>query len=352
MRRFLAAALALSLLACSGAPSYPPRSTPVPPAQVTATPTPRPVAFPRDDAPHDALTEWWYYTGHLQTQAGGRYGFELVFFQSVRGTGPVGYAAHYAITDVPRGRFAFDQRTSLGSQIGSTDGFDLRVAEWTMRGSNGHDAVAASMNGYAIDLKLDSEKPPALHDRIGLISFGLAGDSYYYSRTRLDASGTLTVDGKAIPVTGIAWFDHQWGNFFSAGGGWDWFAVQMDDRTELTGSVVRDDGGKPVLVYGTYVDASGRTTHLGPEEFAEEPLGSWTSPHTGATYPSGWRLRVPAPELDLELRPVLSDQELDTRPTTGVAYWEGAVDVVGTARGRPLHGQGYVELTGYAAGAR
>ena len=348
MSRVCAALLALCLVACSSSPRYPPRSTAVPTAPASATPATRPVELPADDAPHRDLTEWWYYTGHLATAAGQRYGFELVFFQSVRGSGPIGYAAHYAVTDISRARFAFDQRTSIGSQIGSTDGFALRVGDWSMRGGGGHDALVATMADYGIDLKLESEKPAALHDTIGLVSFGPAGDSYYYSRTRMDATGTLTVDGQPQPVTGIAWMDHQWGNFVSAGGGWDWFALQLDDRTELTGSVVRDQAGKPVLIYGTYVDAEGRTTHVGADGLVETPLGTWSSPKTGATYPSGWRLRVPSLAIDAELQPVVRDQELDTRPTTGVAYWEGAVDVGGFRAGEPIHGQGYVELTGYA----
>ncbi|MEA2607982.1 MAG: hypothetical protein QOJ75_225, partial [Chloroflexota bacterium] len=33
-------------------------------------PDPVPVVLPRDDGPHDRLTEWWYYTGHLRTADG------------------------------------------------------------------------------------------------------------------------------------------------------------------------------------------------------------------------------------------------------------------------------------------
>src|SRR5207247_6514880 len=139
-------------------------------------------ALPRDDAPHDQLTEWWYYTGHLDTATGGSYGFELVVFQSVRGRGPVGYAAHYAITDPARGRFAYDQRTSVGSQIGKPEGFDLAVGDWRMRGSDGRDQLSAAMPGYGIDLALQSVKPAALHDQDGLVSFGPAGCSYYSCR--------------------------------------------------------------------------------------------------------------------------------------------------------------------------
>jgi predicted secreted hydrolase len=346
--RLLLALLVGLTLGCVPGPAYPPRSTPVPPADPTATPTPRPIALPRDEAPHRDLTEWWYYTGHLDGEDG-EYGFELVVFQSVRGAGPVGYAAHFAVSDLPRGRFAYAERTSVGSQIdraGPEGGFDLDVGGWRMRGASGRDHLAARTDDYGIDLALTAEKPPALHNRVGLISFGPAGDSYYYSRTRLSASGALTVAGRTRPVTGIAWMDHQWGNFISAGGGWDWFSVQLDDRTELTGSVVRSDRGDTLLVYGTYVDAEGRAQHIDAPGFRVESLGSWTSPKTGATYPSGWRVRTTAPPLDLELTPLLLDQELDARASSGAVYWEGAVRVAGSRTGR-----GYVELTGYGPAA-
>jgi predicted secreted hydrolase len=334
----LARSTALLTLLClvvgCGAPALAPRSVAVPIAQPSATPTPRPVAFPRDDAPHGDLTEWWYYTGHLKAADGAEYGFELVFFQSVRGSGPVGYAAHFAVTDIARGVFAYDQRTSLGSQAGAREGFDLAIGDWRARGANGRDQLSARMDGYMIDLALESEKPPALHNNVGLISFGPAGDSYYYSRTRLAVTGKLNQHD----VSGVAWMDHQWGNFISVGGGWDWFSIHFDDRTELTGSIVRDDAGNTLLVYGTHVDAAGRSRHL--ERFEATPTQTWTSPRTGTTYPSGWRVR--SDDLDLVLTPLLRDQELDTRATTGQVYWEGAVSVTGTRTGR-----GYVELTGY-----
>jgi predicted secreted hydrolase len=353
LRRALLALTALLIVtACSTGPRYEPRSTPVPTAAPPSPTAMVPVTFPRDDAPHDQLTEWWYYTGHLDAGSGQSYGFELVVFQSVRGNGPVGYAAHYAITDLARGKFAFDQRTSIGSQIGRNDGFDLTVGDWRMRGANGQDHLTANMPGYAIDLALASTKPAALHNGVGLISFGPAGDSYYYSRTNMKVTGTLMVDGRAERVTGRAWMDHQWGNFISAGGGWDWFSIQLDDDTELTGSLVRDDAGRVVFSYGTYVDAEGATTHLGANEFTADGSAPWQSSATGASYPTRWRVRGERPRLELHLTAALPNQELDTRPTTGVAYWEGAVKVAGTKDGRPIAGRGYVELTGRQPPAR
>ncbi|MBL8127146.1 MAG: lipocalin family protein, partial [Chloroflexia bacterium] len=78
------------------------------------------------------------------------------------------------------------------------------------------------------------------------------------------------------------------------------------------------------------------------------PTGSWTSQATNTTYPSNWIVEVPSANLALTVTPILEEQELDTRRTTGVIYWEGAVDVAGTQEGASVSGHGYVELTGYA----
>ena len=140
--------------------------------------------------------------------------------------------------------------------------------------------------------------------------------------------------------------DHQWGDFLVlGGGGWDWFAVSLDDEREVTISVIRDDRGQTIVQYGTLVTAAGEARHLPAASFALAAMGTWRSERTGITFPSGWRLTVPGESLDLALVPVLLDQELDTRASTGVIYWEGAVDVRASS-GVPT-GKGYVELTGY-----
>jgi predicted secreted hydrolase len=165
-------------------------------------------------------------------------------------------------------------------------------------------------------------------------------------------SGQLSLieGGPALHVTGEAWFDHQWGDFISVGGGgWDWFAVNLADGTDLTLSLVRSADGSYPLIYGTLVDRDGRTTHLDREAFSVTSGGTWTSARTGAVYPSGWRIVIPSQALSIQLRPTLPDQELDTRPTTGVVYWEGSQVVAATRDGKALGGEGYVELTGYAA---
>ena len=398
MRRRAGAALAVVLLmgawtvGCTA--GRPILANPTAPLPSLASPTdapipvadPVPVVLPRDDGPHDRLSEWWYYTGHLDGVAadGAKHdlGFEYVIFRAERGGFPTAWASHLAITDETGERFLYGQRLEVGEQVdrsprdadGTPSGFDLSLTgvdptdattlgrpPWTMTGSDGTDRLGATLapaeavaagspGGLALRLDLEATKPAALHDRDGWIDFGPAGSSYYYSRTSMDATGTVTLDGLELAVTGQAWFDHQWGDFISVGGGgWDWFAVNLDDGTDVTLSLVRDADGSYPLIYGTVVEADGRTRHLGRDDFSVEVTERWTSPETGADYPAGWTISIPSAEnLRIQLRPTVAAQELDTRETTGVVYWEGSQVVAGTRSGAPIGGEAYVELTGYA----
>jgi predicted secreted hydrolase len=316
----------------------------------TATPGgPRqfaPIVFPRDEAPHRDLLEWWYYTGHLTGANGARYGFEFVIFQTIRND-LVLYLGQVAITDPARGAFSHVHRVSQGAQESAGEGFDLRLGDWRMRGALGNDTLAASIGDYALDLRLRALKPPVLHDDDGLVSFGPAGDSYYYSRTRLAVEGTLIDRGQPVAVQGQAWFDKQWGDFLILDGGWDWVSAQLDDGSEIMLNHLRDANGRLVGVWGSYVEPSGAARPLRAGEFSLEPTGSWTSPHSGGVYPMGWSVSLQAPGYRLNLRPLLEDQEL-LSAGHGPTYWEGAVDITGERDGQPVAGRGYVELTGYA----
>jgi RND superfamily putative drug exporter len=359
------------LAACAAGPIL---ANPPAPRPTTAASTPLPshppdpitVELPRDDAPHDRLTEWWYYTGHLAADDGSRFGFEFVIFRVERGGLPVAWASHLAITDEGQGAFHNAQRVEFGRQVDlDVQGlpvFTFRMsapgANWDMSGNDGHDtlraaatpaeAVAAgSPGGLGIDLELDATKPPALHDGDGWVDFGAGGSSYYYSRTTMDATGTLTLGDRTFDVTGIAWFDHQWGDFIAVGGGgWDWFAINLADGTDLMLSLNRDIDGSYPIVYGTLVDASGRTRNLPRDAFEVQVTDHWVSPKTGIDYPAGWRITIPGEDLEIELTPTVAGQELDTRATTSI-YWEGSQVVSARRDGRQLGGEAYVELTGY-----
>ena len=384
-RRRLAAGIVVALLvsACGGPVLANPAASllPEPPASPAPSRTadPIPIQFPLDDGAHQRLTEWWYYTGHLRDMAtGARYGFEYVIFRAERGGFPVTWASHFAITDEGQDAFDYAQRSAVGPSVDLdpppgtgfsfslgpdlTDPTTVGRPPWTMQGVDGNDHLAArlspteaakagSSGGMALDLSLTSAKPPALEGGAGWIDFGPAGGSYYYSRTDLLATGTMTVAGRPMQVAGTAWFDHQWGDFIAVGGGgWDWFAVNLGDGTDLTLSMVRAADGSDSLVYGTVVDKAGRAVHLDRGAFSVAVTGHWTSPATGATYPAGWTVSIPSQALQISLRPTVAGQELDTRLTTGVVYWEGSQVVEAVHAGQTIGGEGYVELTGYGPG--
>jgi predicted secreted hydrolase len=388
LRQLAVGALVLAVAGCGGVPilgneplTFP---TPVPPTAAPPRPAdPIAIELPRDDGPHDRLTEWWYYTGHLAAADGRRFGFEAVVFRAERGAVPAAWASHLALTDESGKRFLYAQRSEIGSQVdqsprdeaGIPTGFDLQVgglspalvaagapamaaAPWRLAGADGTDRIEAALTPeeaasagapFGLTLDLRALKPAALHDADGFVDFGPAGSSYYYSRTRLAAQGELQLDGERLAVEGIAWFDHQWGDFVSVGGGgWDWFAINLDDGTDVTISVVRDEHGLRVLGYGTLVDPDGRVTHLDDDDFVLTTHSQWESPRTGRVWPSQWTIAIG--DLFVSLRPTLLDQELDTRATTGVAYWEGSQIVTAArplATGEAIGGEAYVEITRY-----
>jgi predicted secreted hydrolase len=293
------------------------------------------VSLPADDSAHRDPLEWWYWTGHLQTPGGRWFGFEWAFFRVVQ-SGITGQMAHHALTDV--GGQSFHYRVDLAGTAPAVvpNGFNLSVGGLTAVGGNGRDTLHGTVDGYTLDLELEAQKSPVLQHGTGYTDYSFGGYTYYYSRERMTARGTLGLDGGTEPVTGTAWFDHQWGDLQPAiGKGWDWFALQLDDRREIMLFIVRVNG-QQVLVGGSYVDQNCTKSEIGPTEFVVTSLGTW-SPRAGCTYPLGWTITVRG--MTLTVTPVLQNQEVRS---AFVTYWEGAATVSGDATGRA-----YIELTGY-----
>jgi predicted secreted hydrolase len=167
----------------------------------------------------------------------------------------------------------------------------------------------------------------------------------------MQTEGVLKVDGKADKVRGLSWMDHEFGSnqLGQDQVGWDWFSIQLDDRTELMLYLMRrKDRTVDPYSSGTLVQADGSTRHLKLNDYRVEVLGRWRSPTSGADYPMRWKVTLPAEQIELEINPAFQNQELITNRSTRVTYWEGAVDVRGRASGKSVSGAGYVEMTGYA----
>lgn len=304
------------------------------------------IQFPRDESPHSSQMEWWYYTGRLQTAKGDLYGFQLTVFQPMIHDKPL-YVGHIAISDLQQKSYANkmyvsgeDQRTAV------EQGFDLKVGEMRMAGYAGKDKLEGQLPGYGVDLSLEATKPLVLQYGTGSMTIGSNEPFYYYSYTRMAASGTITVGlgGSPQQVTGTAWMDHQWGTI-GTGYGWDWFSLRLDDLTEVMLFVVSQDG-KPGFVGGTFVDADGKPRALGKDQFTISATGQWTSPHTEISYPHGWTIQIPELKLKAEVVPELEDQEFHQSFYGSPIYWEGLCRVTGTRSGKPVTGHAYVEITG------
>lgn len=309
------------------------------------------ISFPKDHGSHpEAAVEWWYYTGHLRDGGGLEYGFELTFFR----VGEL-HLAHFAWTDVARKRFTYEEKSHLGLPgIAETEAGGLAVTneDWSARETGGVHRLHASGRGWEFDLDLSPSKPPTLHGEGGLSRKGPGGKefSHYVSITRLAVSGRTLRDGRRATLFGTAWFDHEWGPGVLPQGaaGWDWFALQLDDGSDLMLYRMRGpDGGATPYSAGTFVPKTGPPTHLSWRDLRLRTLREWVSPRSGARYPAGWELAVDPLGLEVSIDPLLSDQELVTGKSTGVTYWEGACRVSGRRQGRPAAGRAYAELTGY-----
>lgn len=333
----------------------------------------REFSFPRDHSPHpEYAVEWWYYTGNLDTADGRHFGYELTFFRIGLDQAEApesdsdwrasqAYMAHFGLTDVESRRFySFERlsREALGLAGTQEEPFRVWLEDWSLD-ALGDDflplRLTANDGDVAIDLVLDSTKPIVLQGDNGLSRKGdeEGNASYYYSMTRMQTDGTVSVGGQAFEVSGESWMDREWSTTALAENqvGWDWFALQLSDGRDVMFYQLRQkDGGSHPNSSGTLVFGDGSKRHLVRDDVQIEVLDQWQSSLGDARYPSRWRLTIPSESIELTITPYIANQEMDV----SVRYWEGAVHFEGTANGNPVSGNGYVEMTGYTdeAGGR
>jgi predicted secreted hydrolase len=328
--------------------------------------------FPEDHGPHPEFqTEWWYYTGNLDTENGRHFGYQLTFFRralapnrstaarSSRWATNQVYMAHFALTDVQEGHFYDFERFSreaLGLAGAQPQPFGVWLNDWQVKQIEpGHYRLQAVDGDLSIDLFLTDIKGPVLHGHNGYSQKGpdSGNASYYISQTRLQTSGRVRIEDQEFPVSGSSWMDHEYSTSALSRDqiGWDWFSVQLNEDTSgrqpvelMIFQIRRADGTIDPFSSGTLILPDGSTADLGAGKFEINVLDTWRSPRTGGEYPAGWSIVVASEDLTLEIEPYLADQELDLT----FDYWEGAVKIRGTWDGQPVSGNGYVELTGYA----
>jgi predicted secreted hydrolase len=325
-------------------------------------------SFPRDHAAHPEFRiEWWYYTGNLDAADRRRFGYQVTFFRVGVDPAPANpsrwavrdlYMTHVAVSDPDGRRYRFAERLNRagpGTAGAATDRYHVWNDDWTASlDAGGRHVIHAFADGLGVDLVLDEGRPPVMNGRDGISQKGaeVGNASHYYSLTRMPTRGDLVIDGERVAVSGLSWMDREFGTTFLEADqqGWDWLALQLTDGTDLMlYQLRRQDGSTDPHSSGTIARVDGRVVRLSSRDFSLAPMGPvFRSPSSGATYPVEWQVDIPGEAMVLTVSTPLSAQELDATASTGVAYWEGLVDVEGTRDGRAVTGRGYLEMTGYA----
>jgi predicted secreted hydrolase len=319
--------------------------------------------FPHDHGAHpDFRQEWWYVTGWLGDGRGESLGFQVTFFRArpdlVTGNPSAFVArqlilAHAALSDPRQGRLRHEQRAAraalglAGAEEGTTR---VWLDDWWLDYDGVRYRARIAAREFAFDFEFLPTRLLVANGDGGYSRKGPRPEeaSYYYSWPHLKVRGEIERGAGRERVEGVAWLDHEWSSEYMPQGaaGWDWCGVNLEGGGALMAFRMRDRAGGALYAGATLISADDRATGLPPEGVAFEPLRVWRSPRTGIDYPVAMRVRVL--ERSYVLEPLMDDQELDARASTGTIYWEGAVRALlekGGARVRA--GLGYLELTGY-----
>ena len=336
--------------------------------------TPRRLEFPRDLGAHFPYrTEWWYLTGQLDAPSGSSQpaiGFQLTFFRvrpPIDPDNPSQFAAHQlvlahaALADPRRGELLHEERIArLGFGVATASDSDtaIEVDRWQLARDPARGTYLGRVQGasFALELTATPTQPLLLqglegYSRKGPPASGLEPASLYYSEPQLDLQARVRLEaGNAgwQARSGRGWLDHEWTSTLlpAQAAGWDWAGWNLDDGSALTVFRIRSaaGAGEALFAYASLRAPGGRVQTFAPSQVQFEPLQTWTSPRTRAVYPVAQAIRVGSRRF--ETRPLMADQELDARASSGIVYWEGASALLEGAR---AIGRGYLELTGYAA---
>ena len=326
---------------------------------------PRTFVFPKDHSSHPKFrSEWWYFTGNVESDDGVPFGFQLTLFRfalrprpressSLWRTNDI-YLGHFALSDFTAGVFHKSERQSRAALDLAGAGGDppkIWIRDWSIELTDVDQEVwqlKAQEAGVAIDLTASALRPVIAHGDRGLSkkSAQPGNASYYYSIPRLSVAGSITTPTENHQVSGNAWFDHEWSTSALAEGqlGWDWFSLQLSNGSGIMFYQIRNAQGHTEAVsHGVIQTENGNQTPLRADEIQITITQHWQSPTSGARYPAAWQIRIPSHAIELSVSPRLAQQEWDKN----FVYWEGAVVVTGAAAAERVNGIGYVELVGY-----
>ncbi len=324
------------------------------------------MAFPRDHANHpDYRLESWTFAANLQSKEGRAFACQVRFVRAGLNFKPDNasrwavrdlYFTQWTITDENDRRFLHGDRINRAG-IGWAGAENERMRVWNedweaAETPQGGFRLRAAEKTSTIELNFDRGKPAILHGENGLVQKGefSINATRFYSLSRMRAQGAVVIDGQRFDVEGMGWFDHEFGASTEEKDqqGWDRFAVQFDDGTELLVFRIRNQSGLTTeQSFGTWISPDGVAQKINADQFQLDSLSQWKSKDSSATYPAEWRLQIPGRSLDLTLRPTVAAQEIPGTDAVGGAFWLGSIRAEGRIGGRPVQGRGRMELTGY-----
>lgn len=217
----------------------------------------------------------------------------------------------------------------------------------TQRWSGAPDALHLTCDFETLkaDLTLRQAGPPLANLGTGLIPF-YGEYNYQYSFPRMDAKGTVTIDGTRHEVTGSLWLDRQWGPFGESlwrRRQWTWMGIVLDSGVCISLADVIEDGRSHP--FATVLHPDGRHEIVDVEPLEKGSSRYWTSPDSGNTYPTEWNVSIPQLGARLKVVPYVREQEITSRLPDNAKY-EGAGSVAGEIFGEPVAGRAVVELVG------
>lgn len=344
------------------------------------------LVFPRDEGWHSLLPggwanpslrtmEWMYTNVHLVDDDGNNVVLFVAYFtQGLRLATIRRFDRDWRLLSEHLG-------TTMGLLRASAERHDLSLRHphgrdrWSSLGAPHASRLEVVGDGFQVDLDLRPTKAPYHAGDPGYLPFSHKGWFFYYSLTRMTASGSVTLgrrQPRSLTVRGNAWLDHQWGPFFVTPfrnprlfEQYEWFSLQMSDGSDLIlTSVWTPDGQLPGRdAYGGsgLVRADGSTSRLvGSHRLHRTHFRR--DGKTGAIYSAGWRLVAPEWDCDLVIRPRHPDQMTPLAtllpegsrwsvlnrlaPVVDIwgSFWEGTCEVRGRLEGRQVDGDGFAEL--------
>jgi predicted secreted hydrolase len=239
---------------------------------------------------HKKCKEWWYATGTLNDDDGNLYSYQFTFLNLNFGV-VTPKVVMIAFTDLQSGRHHYLQKVNLLSSKVTIS--DKRVAfegVTSVEKKADHMQIELSHKDFKLSLKAQYGKGAFWHCDNGKLQMALPGEketTLYYSYTNMPTTGSLTLNGKAIDVSGKTWFDKQGGTYSltKTETSWEWFSLRFYDDEEMMLFTFPQSNYQD----GTYITADGQRERLNNYEIKTTRIIE----KIGMKWSSGWSLYVP-----------------------------------------------------------